>query len=162
VTTKSEDRLEIRSPSERDMPDLLALEQECFDTEYYRPHRFNRSQFASFLRNPRAIIFVAVRHGLLLGYVAGSCGAGARRGAARIESLAVVPAARNQGIGGLLMRRFIEEAKRRGAKRVTIEVATANTGAVRFFTNRGFDPVRRLPAYYGNRYDGLRMRRELG
>lgn len=154
--------VKVRPPLEDDLPELLAVEQDCFDTPYYRPHRFTRSQFTAYLRNPRAIFWVAVQRGLLLGYVAGSCGTGSRRGAGRIESLAVVQAARKQGVGGLLMRRFIEEAKRRGSKRVTIEVAMANTHAIRFFTNRGFSPVRRLPGYYGDRYDGLRMRRELG
>ncbi len=161
MTAKIGEPVKIGLPSEDDLPVLLALEKACFDSPYYRPHRLNRSQFASYLQNLRTIFLVADRHGLLLGYLAGTCGAGSQRGAGRIESLAVVPAARNQGVGGLLLRRFIEEAKRRGSKRVTIEVAMANTGAIRFFTNHGFEPVRRLPAYYGGRYDGLRMRRQL-
>ncbi|HXF93667.1 MAG TPA: N-acetyltransferase [Nitrospiraceae bacterium] len=161
MTARISEPVEFRLPSEDDLPELLALEKACFDSPYYRPHQFNRSQFTSFLRNPRAIFLVAVRHGLLLGYLAGTCGAGSRRGTARIDSLAVAPGMRNQGVGGLLLRRFIEEAQRRGSKRVTIEVARANTDAIRFFTNRGFSPVRRLPAYYGGRYDGLRMRRQL-
>lgn len=161
MTVRIGEPVKIRLPFEDDLPELLALEKACFDSPYYRPHRFNRSQFASYLQNLRTIFLVAVQRGLLLGYVAGSCGTGSRRGAGRIESLAVVQAARNQGVGGLLMRRFIEEAKRRGSKRVTIEVAMANTRAIRFFTNQGFNPVRRLPAYYGDRYDGLRMQRRL-
>jgi ribosomal protein S18 acetylase RimI-like enzyme len=44
---------------------------------------------------------------------------------------------------------------------VTLEVAAANERAVQFFSTLGFKPVRRLAAYYGGRYDGLRLGRDL-
>ena len=155
------DRLAIRSPSEGDIPALLALERVCFDTSYYRPHRFSRSQFMFSLRNPDAILFVAVQQTVLLGYIAGFQGHRGRHGTARIESIAVSTVARARGIGRNLMRRFLQEARRRGRRRVTLEVAEANERAIQFFSTQGFKRVCRLAAYYGGRYDGLRMTRDL-
>lgn len=154
-------RPEIRSPSESDIQDLLALEHACFDAPCYRPHRFTRSEFLSYLRTPDAVFLAAMQRQLLIGYIAGYRGVRSRNRSARIESLAVAPAARRRGIGGLLLRRFLDEAKRRGSSRVTLEVAEVNERARQFFATLGFKPVRRLPAYYGGRYDGLRLGRAL-
>lgn len=161
MTPAGIERLEIRSPSEGDIQDLLALEHVCFDAPYYRPHRFTPSEFVSYLRNPDAVFWAAMQQQLLIGYIAGYRGVRSRSRSARIESLAVAPTARRRGIGGLLMRRFLDEAKRRGSRRVTLEVAEANERARPFFATLGFKPVRRLAAYYGGRYDGLRLGRAL-
>ena len=77
------------------------------------------------------------------------------------QHFAVATAARVRGIGRNLMRRFLQEARRRGRRRVTLEVAKANERAIQFFSTQGFKPVCRLAAYYGARYDGLRMTRDL-
>ncbi len=161
LTSARIERPEIRSPSEIDVPDLLVLEHACFDAPYYRPHRFTHSEFLSYLQNPNAVFLAAMQQQLLVGYIAGYRGVRSRSRSARIESIAVAPAARRRGIGGLLMRRFLDVAKRRGSSHVTLEVAEANERARQFFATRGFKPVRRLPAYYGDRYDGLRLGRAL-
>ena len=161
LTRAGIERPKIRSPSESDIPDLLALEHACFDVPYYRPHRFTHSEFVSYLQNPAAIFLAAMQQQLLVGYIAGYRGVRSRSRSARIESIAVAPAARRRGTGGLLLWRFLDEAKRRGSSRVTLEVAEANESAIQFFAIRGFKPVRRLPAYYGDRYDGLRLGRAL-
>ncbi len=153
--------MELRLPSKGDIPDVVAIENACFNTDFYRPHRFRRSQFASYLRNPRAIFFVAVQQDVLLGYIAGYRGARSQPVSARIESLAVAQAVQTRGTGGLLLRHFTEEVKQRGCKRVTIEVAVANRCARRFFCHRGFKEAGRLATYYGSQYDGIRMQREL-
>ena len=114
-----------------------------------------------YLQNPGAIFFVAVQQSILLGYIAGSQGHRGWHGTARIESIAVLTVARTRGIGWNLMRRFLQEARRRGRRRVTLEVAEANERAIQFFSIQGFKPVCRLAAYYGARYDGLRMTRNL-
>jgi ribosomal protein S18 acetylase RimI-like enzyme len=59
------------------------------------------------------------------------------------------------------MRRFLHEARRRGRRQVTLEVAEANESAIQFFSTQGFKPACRLAAYYGGRYDGLRMTHNL-
>lgn len=146
--------------SKSDILDLVALENACFNTDFYRPHRFSWSQFASYLRNPRAIFFIAIQQGVLLGYIAGYRGARSQPVSARIESLAVAQAVQTRGMGGLLLRHSMEVTQR-GCTRVTIEVAVANRSARRFFSHRGFKEAGRLTTYYDSQYDGIRMQREL-
>lgn len=137
------------------MPALVELEQICF-RGYYAPHRFMRIQFRTYVRNERALCFVAMRDGSLLGYVAGTVGRG-RGSSARLDSLAVHPRHHGRGLGGRLLRHFLTAARRRGCGGVTLEVAVANERALRFFTERGFHGTSRLPGYYTPRHDGLRM-----
>lgn len=137
------------------MSALVALEQVCF-RDYYAPHRFMHVHFKTYIRNARALCFVAMRGGLLLGYAAGLVGRGQAR-PARLDSLAVDPHHHGRGVGSRLLRRFLTEARRRGCAGVTLEVAIANDRALRFFDERGFHGTSRLPAYYTPRHDGLRM-----
>lgn len=152
-------RPRIRRPTETDLPALVDLEQVCF-RDYYAPHRFMHVQFKTYIRNARALCFVALGDGCLLGYVAGLLGLG-RAPRARLDSLAVHPGHQGQGVGGRLLRRFLAEARRRGCGSVTLEVALANEHAHRFFDARGFQGTRRLPGYYTPRHDGLRMQATL-
>ena len=154
-----DDRSRIRRPTDADVPALITLEQICF-RHYYAPHRFMPAHFKTYLRSERSLCFVAMRDGSLLGYVAGLIGGGqSRRG--RLDSLAVNPDHEGRGLGSRLLRRFLSEAKRRGCADVTLEVATANERAVRFFDEHGFHGRSRLPGYYTPKHDGLRMHRTL-
>lgn len=104
IVSERGDCPEIRSPSESDILALLALQRACFDTLYYRPHRFSRSQFMFYLQNPGASFFGAVQQTVLLRYMGGSRGPRARQATARIQSIVVATAARARGIGRNLMR----------------------------------------------------------
>ena len=150
-------QVEVHEPTAADVPELVSLEHTCF-TGYYREHRLSASHFKAYLRNRRAIFLVALGAPSLVGYIAGYTKTVRPPGSARIESLAVSPRARRHGIGGLLVRRFIEDAKQRGCRSVTLEVALANEEVIRFFSNRGFKQCRYLRAYYSPRHDGIRMK----
>lgn len=138
------------------MPALLGLEQACF-RRYYAAHRFTAVHFRTYIRNERALCFVATRDGSVLGYVAGLVGRGRSRWA-RLDSVAVDPGHQGAGLGSRLLRRFLTEAKQRGGAGVALEVAIANERAVGFFGQYGFHPRSRLPGYYAPHHDGLRMR----
>lgn len=153
------DRSHIRRPTEADLRALFDLEQACF-LDYYAPHRFMQVHFKTYVRNERALCFVAMRRGSLLGYVAGLVGRG-RAPRARLDSLAVDPRHQGRGVGSRLLRRFLTEARRQGCGGVTLEVAIANDRALRFFDERGFCGTSRLPGYYTPRHDGLRMQATL-
>ncbi len=147
----------IRPATQEDVPDLLGIENACF-VGYYASHRFSPSHFKAYLRNGRAILFVAAGSSSLLGYIAGHVKPGRPIASARMDSIAVASQARHRGIGTLLLQRFLAEARRQGCRAVALEVAVANEGAVRFFSRLGFRPYRRLPAYYSPAHDGIRMK----
>lgn len=152
--------VQIRWANESDVSDLTCLENECFDT-YYRGHRFDKTQFISYLDRKRAIFFVAVSDSSLIGYVAGSVRASRSESWARLDSIAVLPQSRRKGVGDRLMQRFISEVTRRASKTIILEVAAANENGILFFSKHGFERTRRLPAYYGKGFDGILMKLDI-
>ena len=59
---------------------------------------------------------------------------------------AIVPALRNQGIGGAIMRSLIEESEREGLP-ITLFVANSNDPSMRLYVRLGFEPVKETELY---------------
>ncbi len=152
--------LRIRAGREDDIASLVRLEKICFK-KYYEEHRFGEAEFAYYMRSSRAIICVATLESVVTGYVAGLVRRSRRRLLANLDSIAVLPGARGQGICGRLLRRFMREAKEEGCARVVITVAVDNKEGMRYFMKRGFYRIRRLRSYYGRGFDGVVMVCEL-
>jgi len=86
---------------------------------------------------------VLVRDGTPVG-----CALIAQRGwSSRLAAMAVVPEARGQGVGRVLMDRVMDEARARGQRRMVLEVIESNDVAVRLYKGCGFRVVRRLVGY---------------
>lgn len=66
-------------------------------------------------------------------------------------SLAVAPEQRGAGVGTLLLRGSIEQARAGGASRLFLEVAEDNDVARRLYQGHGLVPVGRRPDYYRRR-----------
>ena len=81
-------------------------------------------------------------------------------GEAELLLLAVRGCAQGRGVGKLLLRRFIEDASRRGAERLHLEVREGNH-AVKLYEEFGFALVGRRRNYYSgpdaHTYDALTM-----
>jgi ribosomal-protein-alanine acetyltransferase len=87
-------------------------------------------------------------------------------GEAQLLNLTVAPEARRLGIGATLLRRFLAEARARGADQCFLEVRVSNAAAIALYAREGFVPVARRVGYYpvpgeGPREDALVMRRAL-
>jgi ribosomal-protein-alanine N-acetyltransferase len=71
---------------------------------------------------------------------------------------AVVPLHRGKGIGARLLARFAETARRRGARRLLLEMRRGNP-AERLYRAHGFEQVGERPKYYrqsnGERLDAI-------
>ena len=157
VDQKGLKALQFRQAKESDIGDLVSLERQCFDT-YYREHRFNEEDFMNYLRRKGAILLVAILNSTLIGYAAGLVKTSSSQPSATLDSIAVLPSSRKKGIGDKLMQRFLEEVKKLRCNKVTLAVAVANENGILFFTRRGFQRIRRLPAYYGKELDGILMK----
>jgi len=144
---------EIRQADKSDIPDLVELDDECFDSYYYRKTKFGKSDFHAYLRRKKSILFVAVRNSHLIGYVAGTI----RTSQAHLDSIAVSSIERRQGIGNDLLQLFIQEAKQQDCKIVILEVAKDNDEGLSFLSKRGFRDIADLPEYYGNGLNGVLM-----
>jgi ribosomal-protein-alanine N-acetyltransferase len=82
--------------------------------------------------------------------IVGYAGLLAPRGAveADIHTIAVHPDARDNGLGRVLMRTLISEARKRGAREVFLEVRADNPSAQGLYTSLGFENVGTRKAYY--------------
>ncbi len=78
-----------------------------------------------------------------------------------VANLAVAPAARRRGVGGVLLDRFIEESERAGVMALFLEVRESNVAARRLYESRGFAQVGRRKGYYRTPdEDALVLRRD--
>ncbi len=85
-------------------------------------------------------------------------------GEAQLLNLSVMTDARREGLGRMLLERFLREAVRLGAEHVFLEVRVGNAPAIALYESAGFERVARRNAYYpadadGVREDALVMRR---
>jgi len=67
-----------------------------------------------------------------------------------VHNLAVHPSCRRQGIGKALLEAVIEEARRKGADRVTLEVRKSNEAAQKLYQALGFMAKGVRTAYYSD------------
>jgi [ribosomal protein S18]-alanine N-acetyltransferase len=81
---------------------------------------------------------------------------------AEILTIAVLPALRGQGMGRRLLDAAMDEARRRGAREMFLEVATGNTPAKALYVRAGFTRVGQRKRYYPGGGDALVLRAELG
>ncbi|HUV48447.1 MAG TPA: ribosomal protein S18-alanine N-acetyltransferase [Actinomycetes bacterium] len=80
---------------------------------------------------------------------------------ADVQTLAVAPDSRGAGLGARLLDELLNEARRRGCSRVTLDVASTGKDAQGLYRARGFDVIGRRSSYYGSGVDALIMRRRL-
>lgn len=85
----------------------------------------------------RALRFEAWSSGKLVGLVAVYCNDPERR-SAFITSVSVLKEWVSKGIAGELMKQCIEHAVALGLRRISLEVSTNNTAAIRLYEKKGF------------------------
>jgi GNAT superfamily N-acetyltransferase len=62
-------------------------------------------------------------------------------GEGELEPLIVLPAMRGRGVGRMLVRRVIDEARAAGVRHLSVRPVGRNRDAIRFFAAAGFDIV---------------------
>ena len=75
----------------------------------------------------------------------------------RVLMLAIRKEYRNQGLGTMLLNRFLLEGANRGVHFVSLEVRASNLSAIRFYQRLGFMMTGRIPNYYSNGEDGYTL-----
>jgi ribosomal-protein-alanine acetyltransferase len=87
-------------------------------------------------------------------------------GEAQILNLTVAPEARRCRLGRTLLRRFLADARSRGASQCFLEVRVSNVPAIELYAGEGFAAIARRIGYYpaqgDTREDALVMRKSLG
>ncbi|HEX7834908.1 MAG TPA: ribosomal protein S18-alanine N-acetyltransferase [Pseudolysinimonas sp.] len=75
-----------------------------------------------------------------------------------IQTVTVAPRARRQGLARTLLKQLIDEARRRGAEELFLEVRADNEGAQALYTELGFEAISVRKGYYGGGIDALSMK----
>jgi len=85
----------------------------------------------------------------------------ARSGGARLYSIAVDATHAGRQVGSMLLTAAEDAARRRGASAVRLEVCETNSAARILYRKFGYALVDRLPAYYADGRDALRLQKRL-
>jgi [ribosomal protein S18]-alanine N-acetyltransferase len=147
-------RMKIRRARPGDLPRILEIERATFGIDAY-----DRKLFAEYLHICGDLFLVALRGPSICGYLIACLGG--RAGSAELVSIAVDPAARQQGAASALLDSTLRRLRRRNATGLTLMVREANEPALAFYRKNGFRRIRRVEGYYEDGAAGLRMRKEL-
>jgi ribosomal-protein-alanine N-acetyltransferase len=142
--------------SKRDMPAVMALEQQLFPDDAWTPAMFaaELAQSAS-----RRLYLVAEEETALVGY-AGMMFTGGPQ--ADVVTLAVDPAHWGHGTGTALLTALLDEAGNRGCAEVLLEVREDNPRARQLYSRHGFTEVGIRRGYYQpSGVDAVVMRKAL-
>lgn len=133
---------------------LAEIHAEAFPTN----QAWSASALALMLALPGHFGLVATHQGQPLGFAL----ARAAAPEAEIVTIAVCPAAQQQGVGRLLLDGMMHEATKRGALDLFLEVAEPNTAARALYAGAGAQEVGRRRRYYADGTDALVLRIGLG
>lgn len=134
---------------------MLALENTCFSSD-----RMSRRSFRHALANPLArLAVIPAPDGSLLG--AALMLGRSDSPAMRIYSIAVHPAARGQGLARRLLGHMESLAQKSGAREIRLEVSVRNLAALALYRESGYEITRRVPGYYEDGADALRLAKPL-
>lgn len=144
--------MKVRAMTVADIPAVVDIEKESFATPW-TPHAFRLE-----LKNALAVYRVVEVEKKVAAYG----GMWLILDEAHMTNIAVHPRFRGRGIGKKVMEVFMEEARLRHLKRMTLEVRKQNHVAIALYTQLGFLLADIRPGYYQDTgEDALVMRVDL-
>lgn len=149
----SERPAQIRRAKLADAARILEMEK------HFPGDRLSRRAVRGFLRSPRACVLVATERGQVLANLVLLTRSNSRT--ARIYSIVVDDPGRGRGLAKRLVAAAERIARRRGLESVALEVREDNAAARGLYARLGYIDLRRLPRFYEDGADGLRLRKRL-
>ncbi|MEJ2307969.1 MAG: ribosomal protein S18-alanine N-acetyltransferase [Gammaproteobacteria bacterium] len=147
------DSLEFRVMTQEDIGEVMQIEVRAY------PHPWTKVIFRDCLKAGYHGI-IAMQEGQEIGYAMLSVAAGE----AHLLNLCIHPRQQGHGYGRQLLYRVFEEAGRRGAGTLFLEVRASNRVAQSLYLDSGFNQIGTRPGYYPNgreREDALVFAKEL-
>jgi ribosomal-protein-alanine N-acetyltransferase len=123
------------------LEDVIEIERHSFPTPWSR-----EAYFHEITGNDFAYYTVALQGKTVVGY----CGMWIILDEAHITTIAAHPDHRSQGLGAILLHQLMDEARRRGCNKMTLEVRPSNLHALRLYTKTGFVSHGLRPGYYAD------------
>ncbi len=139
----------IREYRPEDAASLHTIDQLCFPPDI----AYSGSELLFYLNHPGSVTLVAERGEKIIGFALGRV---QTNHLAHVLTLDVLPEARRQRVGTILMCSLHSEFKKREVSRVVLEVSTRNLAARRLYEALHYRLQGILRGYYG-REDAYRM-----
>lgn len=143
--------MRITHCEKKDIPRLAEIEKQCFSAAW------DDASLSSAFSLPHFCALAALDGEELFGYICGTV----LFEDGEIFRVAVLPNKRKSGVGAALTAAFCEEAAKRGAEQVFLEVRVQNAPALALYQKCGFETNRLRKNYYENGDDGLEMIKKL-
>jgi ribosomal-protein-alanine acetyltransferase len=145
--------LNIRSLRVEDVQSLLLIQNACPESAAW-----SRSSLESAASGEEIFGWAADEaSGSVCGFLLARLTSGAPDGEMEILNLAILPAARRQGAGSLLLEAALAWGHSRGARICFLEVRKSNTAACAFYSRNGFEDAGTRPNYYQNPPEDARL-----
>ncbi|MFS8631054.1 MAG: ribosomal protein S18-alanine N-acetyltransferase [Bacillales bacterium] len=144
-----EERYTFRFMEEKDIDQIVKIEEECFAVPW------SRESFENELRLNRFARYVVLEdRNKIIGY----CGSWVIIDEAHITNIAILPEYRGRKLGEALLKKVMDVARQEGAKRMTLEVRVSNHVAISLYRKLGFQGGGIRKNYYtDNQEDALIM-----
>ena len=141
--------VEIKKMTMADVADVATLDKECFKIPW------SQNAFEAEMENAFAHYIVAILGGKCIGY----CGFWQAYDEGDITNVAVNPLCRRLGIGSMLIKEIIKEARKKELVCLNLEVRKSNTPAQKLYEKYGFCIVGERKNYYSdNKEDAYIMK----
>lgn len=142
----------IRGAALGDVEALARIESVCFDGDAWSP-ALVESELTADTRS----VLLASDDSNVIGY--GSIQV--IDDVADLQRIAVLPGARREGLGRVLLEELLAKAAGLGATRILLEVAATNDAAIGLYASFGFEEIARRAGYYADGCDAIVMERPL-
>jgi len=123
------------------LADVVEIERQSFPTPWSR-----EAYFQEIAGNDFAYYTVALLGDKVIGY----CGMWIILDEVHVTTIAAHPDYRGRGLGAQLLDRLVNEGRRRGCNKMTLEVRPSNYPALRLYTKTGFISGGLRPGYYAD------------
>jgi ribosomal protein S18 acetylase RimI-like enzyme len=147
---KEGEELRLRRARLFDVPTMVALERAAFSV-----HQIGSVAFRRLLARNSALVLVCERGQEVLGHAVVLFRA--RSTVARLYSIAVQPSERGRGTGRALLTAVVEQARERGLSTLSLEVRALDAPVLSFYERFGFCFKARLPGYYDDGAEAVRL-----
>ena len=145
---------QIRRARPTDIPEVMAIEQECFVEPW------DEEVFVQTLQWTPFHFFVVLAGDRLRGFIVGCMETTGTATYGHVSNLGVTAPYRGRGLGRLLVSRLEQQFMIDGAEGVLLEVRVSNTSAQDFYRRLGYSEAFLLSGYYSNGEDALVMMKE--
>jgi ribosomal-protein-alanine acetyltransferase len=146
---------QLRRATPDDLAEVMALEDEIYPDDAWSSDNMARE-----LSGEHTYYLVALGDDAAIDAYAGLL-APLGTGHGDIQTVTVAPRARRHGLARTLMLQLINEARRRGAEELFLEVRHDNAGAQALYAQLGFEAVGVRKRYYKGGVDAVTMRLQL-